>query len=103
MRITIGTILIILGAYGIYLSTDWELTEYEWLIKTISLLLIMSGIFTIIYAILKNKSYNKLQQLSNEQNVGYLKNQCPNCKLNVVENTEICPRCNYKLKQEQGR
>lgn len=51
------------------------------------------GIVLIIFAIMKSKNKNKLDELQNFEKNTFVQTKCKSCGLNLSENTDICPKC----------
>lgn len=112
MNIVIGYILTILGCFGtagtlFTISNDHRYsytapyTSHETTVLTmlvISVIVLVAGIATIIFAIIKNRNENKLKELTNIQTDSQIIGKCPNCNINVSENCSVCPKCGEKLK-----
>lgn len=112
MNMVIGYILTILGCFETTFSfltiandrrysytapfTSHERTIIAMLI--ISIIILIAGIFVIIFSIVKNKNESKLREITNQnQDKSEFSNKCPSCNLNVAKNCSICPRCGQKL------
>ncbi len=112
MNIVIGYILTILGGFGtagtlLTISNDRRYsytapyTSHETTMLTVlvfSVILLMAGITTIIFSVIKNRNENKLKELTNSQTSSLIRGKCPKCNLNVAENCTVCPKCGEKLK-----
>lgn len=113
MNMVIGYILTFLGCFGsafsfVTISNDHRytyrapFTDHERTMITIlviSIIVLVAGILTIIFSVIKNKNEAKLKEITNlNQDNSKISNKCPNCNLNVSENCSVCPKCGQKLK-----
>lgn len=114
MSMIVGYILTGLGAFSTfyfwsYIENDhWytytsPLTSHESTMLTmlfLSFALLIGGIVTISFSVLKNKNSGKLNQIENF-NGGKPKNVCPKCGTNVTDNCSTCPACGYQFKKKE--
>ena len=62
-----------------------------------SVILLVAGIMTIIFAVIKNKNDGKLNEITGNHNGVKSGNVCPNCGINISANCTKCPRCGCEL------
>ena len=112
MNIIVGSILMIIGAFGTVgtfftISNDRgytynpPFTNHEITMLTmfaISIIVLLGGILTVIFSVIKNRNANKLKELTSIQINSHISGKCPKCSLNVSDDCAVCPRCGEKLK-----
>ncbi|MGN1132687.1 MAG: hypothetical protein ACI4RL_07235 [Ruminococcus sp.] len=64
----------------------------------ISFILLVAGIMTIIFSVIKNKNDGKLNEITGKHNGVKSGNVCTNCGINISANCAKCPRCGCELK-----
>lgn len=108
----IGYILTALGCFGtafsfITISNDHRYTyrapfsDHEKAMMAmliISFIVLVVGIITIIFSVIKSKNEAKLKQITNVHGDLSVKNKCPKCGLNLSDNCTTCPQCGQKIK-----
>lgn len=116
MNMIVGYLLTFFGASGtvgsiMYIMNDRRysyrvpFTSHETTFMTIciiSFIVLITGIMTIIFSVIKNKNQAKLDSLTGTVGGAPIGNSCPNCGLNVSPNCTKCPKCNYDLKKSGG-
>lgn len=60
---------------------------------TIDTIALIVGIVLIIFAVVKSRNKNALDQLRNNEKNAIEQAKCKSCGLNLSENTKICPQC----------
>ena len=84
-----------------HLSFSGTITETEQtlvIILLLSILALFLGIMFLIFAIVKNKNQNKLDQINNLSKSSMGQGVCKNCGLSISANCDICPKCGTKQK-----
>lgn len=59
-----------------------------------------SGVAMIIFSIMKKRNEDKLNKVLSYSSNGTIKNVCPNCGVNISEETTICPKCGTQIEKE---
>ncbi len=110
-----GILMAILGAIGSfgmyhYISNDIQYTytghltthELSMLgVLVFCILLLLVGVFTLIYSFIKKSNHDTLARIENLGTNGKPTGTCPICGLNLTNEASVCPKCGYKLKEEE--
>ncbi|MGN0459484.1 MAG: hypothetical protein ACI4HL_01075 [Ruminococcus sp.] len=111
MNMIVGYLMTAFGAGGtfgsiVYIMNDRHysytspFTSHEKSVMTIliiSVILLVAGIMTIIFAVIKNKNEGKLKEITGNNNGEKSGDVCSNCGINISANCTKCPRCGCEL------